>query len=478
MKRRMMTKLASGDLWKVLIVYLAYVIPVSFAADVPLSERYSFSPYLHFVLMMGFLLYLDLHNGLFLNKYCLIRFQNRRKTIQSRLGFLWKEVLLFWGPQFLMMVFSCGLGGKPLLASLAASLFWLAMLYLTGVFVCFTDVKLEKRHWGEILAGLLLNGDYLIYTGLIWQRERSLFYELAFPVFRPAGLPDALLKLFGISCILLILIVFVFWEKIKEWFISHSFIRFYFLPALAGIPVGVLIGAMQLHRKAAFLEVFWLYSFGMEKAQGSSFFSLLLFQVLPFLLELLLLGSLISSDEGNKAILLLTRGGSRKKWWRSRQAGLSAACLLYSSGMLAAVTVVGVLSGLKLYRTETGIAVLIGLLATRFHIEALLISIANLFSFYGDRLSVTFLVTGAFSGGYLMTFLPEGPAVQALLTVFLPARAALLAHRAPERLRVLEGLFADPVSGFRIEHTALLAVAVWVLLFVFGHKLTEKADLF
>ena len=477
MKRLLSFPLRSRDLWLICLAYAAYLLILCLDPASDPIVQYGFSRPLHFVLVLGFLLFLDGRNRLFSHDYCRVRFKDRKQLCQARLRSLLMETAAYWLPHCALMIYAGTVSGRSFGMVMAGPAVWLMELFALSLFVSVLDTALSRQHSGALIIGLVLTLDVLQAGGSLIPLDLSLFYGPGLRFFQEGEMSARVAANAAVAAAELLLGLWLQRRpagrrgiKLLPW------MRTSLRKVWIGFPVGVLIGLWGVRYRPGSLEELWLITLGMISTEELTGFLLILISSIPFILSCFLFGLSQSKDQIAESILTVTRERTRRAWWRRKQLMLLIAAGGFAVLLFCGITLTGFLSGLRLLDLQETGAVLLSLICTRYAAEYAMLSGAVLLSLFLDARLVFLLVSGLFMGAQMLAFLPRSGFVTALLRIILPCRAALLLHECPPALQDFSGLFYRGLSGLQPGMTLLFAGITAVTIFVVGTVLSDRAD--
>ena len=477
MKRLLSFPLRSRDLWLICLVYVAYLLILCLdPASDPIAQ-YGFSRPLHFVLVLGFLLFLDSRNRLFSHDYCRVRFKDQKLLCQARLRSLLTETAAYWLPHCALMVWAGAVSGRSFGMVMAGPAVWLTELIALSLFVSVLDTASSRKNSGVLIAGLVLTLDVLQAGGSLIPLDFSLFYGPGLQLFQEGELSARVAVNAAMAAAELLLGIRLQQRPAQRGGIKLlPWMRTSLRKVWIGFPVGAIIGLWGVRYRPESLEELWLVTLGMVSTEELTRFLLILFSSIPFILSCFLFGLSQSKDQMAESILTVAREGTRRAWWRRKQLMLLIAAGGFAVLLFCGITLTGLLSGLRLLGLQETGAVLLGLICTRYAAEYAMLSGAVFLSLFLDARLVFLLASGLFMAAQTLAFLPRSGFVTALLRIILPCRAALLLHECPSALQGSSALFYRGLSGLQPGMTLLFAGITAVIVYVIGTVLSDRAD--
>ena len=477
MKRLLSFPLRSRDLWLICLAYAAYLLILCLDPASDPIVQYGFSRPLHFILVLGFLLFLDGRNRLFSHDYCMVRFKDRKQLCQARLRSLLTETAVYWLPHCALMVYAGIISRRTFGMAMTGPAVWLMELFALSLFVSVLDTAFSRQHSAVLIIGMILTLDVLQAGGSLIPLDISLFYAPGLQLFQEGELSARVTANAAVAAAALFLGLWLQRRpagrrgiKLLPW------MRTSLRKVWIGFPVGVLIGLWGVRYRPGSLEELWLITLGMISTEELTGFLLILISSIPFILSCFLFGLSQSKDQMAESLLTVTREGTRRAWWRRKQLMLLIAAGGFAVLLFCGIAVTGLLSGLRHIGWQETAAVLLGLVSTRFAVEYVMLSGAVLLSLFLDARLVFLLMSGLHMAAQLLAFLPRSSFVVSLLRIMLPCRAALLLHECPNALQGCSALFYRGISGMQPGLTLLFAGITAIIVFLAGTVLSDRAD--
>ena len=476
MKRIFTFPLRNRDLWLICLAYAVYLLILNLNPAVDPIVQYGFSRSLHFVLVLGFLLFLDGRNRLFSHDYCRVRFKNRKQLCQARLRSLLMETAIFWLPHCVLMVYAGIVCQRTFGMVIAGPAVWLIELFALSLFVSALDTTLSRKY-SVMIIGLILTLDVLQAGGSLIPLDFSMFYGPGLQLFQAGEMTARVSANLALATAELLLGIWLQRRPARRSGIRIiPWIRTSLRKTWIGFPIGVLVGLWGTQYRPESQEKLWLFTLGMISTEELSGFLLILVHTIPFIVSCFLFGLSQSKEQMTESILTVTREGTRKAWWRRKQLTLLLAAAGFAALLFGGITVTGLLFGIRFAGWHEARSVLAGLISTRFAVEYAMLSGAVLLCLFLDERLVFLLVSGLHIAAQILAFLPRTVFVTGLLRIILPCRAAFLLHECPNALQDCSALFYRGINGLQPGMTLLFAGITTIIVFLAGIAVADRAD--
>ena len=477
MKRIFTFPLRRRDLLLICLAYAAYLLILNLNPEADLIVQYGFSSPLHFVLVLGFLLFLDSRNRLFAHDYCRVRFKNQKQLCQARLRSLLMETAVFWLPHCVLMVYAGIVSRRSVGMVMAGPAVWLIELFSLSLFVLALDTAFSRHHSGTLMIGLILTLDVLQAGGSLIPLDFSMFYGPGLQLFQAGEMTARVSANLALAAAELLLGIWLQRRPARRSGIRIiPWIRTSLRKTWIGFPIGVLVGLWGTQYRPESQEKLWLFTLGMISTEELSGFLLILVHTIPFIVSCFLFGLSQSKEQMTESILTVTREGTRKAWWRRKQLTLLLAAAGFAALLFGGITVTGLLFGIRFAGWQEARSVLTGLISTRFAVEYAMLSGAVFLSLFLDARLVFLLVSGLHMAAQILAFLPRTVFVTGLLRIMLPCRAAFLLHECPNALQDCSALFYRGINGLQPGITLLFAGITTIIVFLAGTAVADRAD--
>ena len=470
--------LTVGDYWycfAVYALYAAFLIPsINPEYHVGLREALSFLTGIHFILMVGFLFFLDRHEKYFWEDQALSRYGSFRACSAARKRLLIRESLLFWGPFLILETAGGILDGQNVFLYAGACLNFLIMAIIAGYVSCFLSEIWKGRHWGVLLLAGILTLDYVQAYGWLFPCDGSLFY---WPAVMPFMELTAVTVFRGCSLSLLILLFLFLFCRDKGVY-SQKRLSIWRIPVrelFVASGMGILL-ALSCVKEAQKTEELWILLLGMGGRNNDLNLFGTIFDLMPFLILFLVYGSRLSIQIESAAVLIFPRSGSRDRWWRGQYLRLCGQVLAFFCVMLIAGFVTGIAFGIIPANWHHVLTIAGSLLLCWGGSAMILVLGMNICSMRRDRRGAFLLASGLLSIGYLVDFAKNTVSGILAKRVILPARASILIHGESLAAQWETDLFARAVPGLTVWETVFLFLLCLTVLYRVGLQRLQTMD--